>query len=126
MLLKDHQLIGATGLESYRKHDRAELGYWIGKPDWDRAYCTEAAAAVLDYGFNDLNLNRIQAHHFSKNLASGRVIQKIGMTREGSLCQAVKKGDQYLDIERHCLLKSEYPRFKIEVIAPFFTDSEHP
>ena len=61
MLLEDHQLIGATGLESYRKHDRAELGYWIGKPDWDRAYCTEAAAAVLDYGFNDLNLNRIQA-----------------------------------------------------------------
>lgn len=108
VLLEDHQLIGAAGLEIRREHDRAELGYWIGKPYWGRGYGTEAAAAVLDFGFNDLNLNRIQAHHFSKNPASGRVMQKIGMTREGALRQAVKKRDQHLDVELYCLLKSEY------------------
>ncbi len=46
------ELIGAIGLEVRRSQNRAELGYWIGVPFWNRGYCTEAARAVLAHGFD--------------------------------------------------------------------------
>ncbi len=57
----------------------------------NRGYCTEAAEAVVWYGFEVLGLNRIYACHFKRNPASGRVVRKIGMTHEGCLRQHVKK-----------------------------------
>ena len=64
-------LIGAIGLRIVQRFDRAELGYWIGKPYWNQGYCTEAGHAVLRYGFTELNLNRIHASHLKRNPASG-------------------------------------------------------
>jgi len=55
-------------------------GYWMGRPYWRNGYCTEAGLAVLEYGFAVLNLNRIHAHHFKRNPASGRVLEKLGNT----------------------------------------------
>jgi RimJ/RimL family protein N-acetyltransferase len=76
-------LIGAIGLTINKEHESAELGYWIGKQYWNNGYCTEAAKAVLRYGFEEQGLNRIQAQHFKRNPASGRVMQAIGMLYEG-------------------------------------------
>jgi [ribosomal protein S5]-alanine N-acetyltransferase len=105
---EDEALIGAIGLMVNPSHDRAELGYWIGKEYWSQGYCTEAARAVLHYGFTAFNLNRIFAHHFSRNPASGRVMEKIGMKYEGCLRQHVKKWDVYEDMRVYGILKSEY------------------
>ena len=72
-LEKNGALIGAISLNSInREHQRAEIGYWIGVPYWNRGYCTEAARAVVRYGFEVLALERIYAHHFRRNPASGR------------------------------------------------------
>lgn len=60
-------LIGCVGLRIHRQDQRAELGYWIGKPYWGQGYCTEAARAVLGFGFEQLALNRTCAHHFARN-----------------------------------------------------------
>ena len=79
----DNALLGAIGLVLSLPHKRAEMGYWIGKPYWKHGYATEAAKAVLRYGFEVLKLNRIHASHFAGNPASGRVMQKIGMQHEG-------------------------------------------
>ena len=108
VLRANNQLVGAMGLVINEKHECAELGYWIGKPYWNKGYCTEAARAVLEYGFNQLNLNRIFAHHVKRNPASGRVMQKIGMTHEGSLKQHVKKWGAFEDLEAYAILRSEY------------------
>jgi ribosomal-protein-alanine N-acetyltransferase len=102
------QLVGAMGLEINKRHECAELGYWIGKTYWNKGYCTEAAMAVLDYGFNELHMNRIFAYHMKRNPASGRVMQKIGMTHEGCLRQFVKKWDVFEDMETYAILRSEY------------------
>jgi ribosomal-protein-alanine N-acetyltransferase len=83
VLRNDDMLIGAIGLVINQQHENAELGYWIGKPYWGNGYCTEAAKAVLHYGFTVLGLNRIYASHMSRNPASGRVMEKIGMKYEG-------------------------------------------
>ncbi len=100
-----NELMGAVGLMIVPQFERAELGYWIGKPYWENGYCTEACKAVLQYGFNTLKLNRIYAFHLSRNPASGRVMQKIGMTHEGIAPQHTKKWDKFEDLEQYGMLR---------------------
>ncbi len=102
------ELIGTIGLHTKLDHDHAELGYWIGVPYWGRGYATEAAAAVVRFGFETLPLNRIYAMHFARNPASGRVLQKIGMRHEGTLRQHLKKWDEYVDLECYGILRADY------------------
>ncbi len=98
-LRADEALVGAIGLSSIsREHSRAELGYWIGVESWNLGYCTEAARAVLAYGFDELGLHRVHAFHFAGNEASGRVLQKVGMTREGVRRHGVRKAGVFTDL----------------------------
>ncbi len=104
---EDAALVGAIGLRVEPDHARAELGYWVGVPYWNRGYATEAAAAVVRYGFEQLGLERIYAHHFVANPPSGRVLQKIGMRHEGTLRRHVLKWGERLDLEAYAVLRSE-------------------
>lgn len=101
-------LAGAIGLVVNRRFDNAELVYWIGRQYWKHGYCTEAGHAVLNYGFTELCLNRIHASHLSRNPASGRVMEKLGMTMEGLLRQHVKKWDKYEDCVEYGILRQEW------------------
>lgn len=101
-------LMGAVSLTINTEHERAELGYWLGKEFWGCGYGTEAAAAVLRYAFEVRQVNRVFACHFTRNPASGRVMQKIGMRYEGRLRQHVKKWGTYEDIEIYSALREEY------------------
>ncbi|MFH1067565.1 MAG: GNAT family N-acetyltransferase [bacterium] len=102
-------LIGAINLRNDEHiHQCAEIGYWIGKPYWKNGFCTEAALALLCYGFQELGLNRIYATHFVRNPASGRVMQKIGMKKEGVLRQSVQKWGVFEDQVLYGILKSEF------------------
>ncbi|MCP4216018.1 MAG: GNAT family N-acetyltransferase, partial [bacterium] len=56
--LEQPRLAGSVGLELTMNSHRGELGYWIGKNFWGNGFATEAARAVLQYGFEELNLNR--------------------------------------------------------------------
>jgi RimJ/RimL family protein N-acetyltransferase len=103
-------LVGAIGLDIRREHDSAELGYWVGAEFWNRGYCTEAAMALLDHAFERLQLNRIHAAHLKRNPASGRVLLKLGMQREGELRQHLKKWERYEDLIVYGLLRDEWTR----------------
>jgi ribosomal-protein-alanine N-acetyltransferase len=106
---QDGFFMGGISLGSIDKYSElAEIGYWIGKPYWGHGYVTEAARAVLKYGFEVMELNRIHSRHFSRNPASGRVMQKIGMIREGYRRQHFKKWGKFEDIELYGILRSEY------------------
>lgn len=105
-LRSDRRLIGTVGLQIAREHDRAELGYWIGVPWWNQGYASEAAAEVIRYGFAERALQRIEAHHFSRNPASGRVMAKCGMRHDGRREQAVKKWGRYEDIECYGIVRT--------------------
>jgi len=102
------ELCGSIGLKVAAKHERAELGYWIGVPFWNRGYCTEAAQALLRFGFETVRLNSVNAHHFVRNAASGRVLQKLGMRYEGHLREHVKKGDRFEDLHCYSILRSDW------------------
>ncbi len=101
------RLIGAIGLEITAAHERAEIGYWIGKSHWGKGYFTEAMIAVLQHGLDSLGLERIFATHFLKNPASGRVMQKAGMKYEGRLRRHIKKWGEFVDLEMYSILRSE-------------------
>lgn len=104
----DGSLLGAIGLGVNREHSRAEVGYWIGLPYWRQGYCTEAGRAVLDYGFGVFGLQRIFAHHLTRNPASGRVLQKIGLRPEGELRGHHVKWGRREDVRVHGMLREEW------------------
>jgi len=101
------QLVGAMGLVLERRFKSAELGYWIGKPFWNQGYATEAADAVIRYGFDELRLNRISARHFARNPSSGRVMEKVGMLREGKAREAVMKWGKYEDLVLYGIVRED-------------------
>ena len=100
---------GAVTLVIAPQHARAEIGYWIGVPFWNRGYCTEAARAVMALGFRTLGLHRIQSRHLMRNPASGRVMQKLGMKLEGINRHAVRKNDRFEDLAVYAMLADEWP-----------------
>jgi RimJ/RimL family protein N-acetyltransferase len=104
------QLFGAIAITITAAHAHGELGYWIGLPFWNRGYCTEAGRAMLELGFGVLGLHRIQARHLTRNPASGRVMQKLGMQLEGVHRHARLKSDRFEDLAMYALLADEWER----------------
>ncbi len=100
-------LLGAAGLMIEPGHRRAELGYWLGADFWGRGYATEASGAVIRHGFEQLDLHRIHASHLVRNPASGRVLQKLGMRREGRLRQHAWHRGGFEDLALFAILRDE-------------------
>ena len=77
-------LIGSVSIVGVDDFDhKATLGYCIARAFWSQGYATEAVKAVLAFMFQEVGLNRIEASHSVQNIASGRVLEKAGMKREG-------------------------------------------
>lgn len=108
-LRESNGLVGCIGLTFEPAHARAELGYWIGVPFWRRGFATEAALAVVDFSFRALGLNRVQAHHFARNPASGRVLLKSGLKREGLSARFLCKGGRFEDVVFYGALRRDHP-----------------
>jgi len=101
-------LCGGVGLQIEAEHRRAELGYWIGVPYWGNGYATEAALAMVRYGFETLELQRIFASHVTNNIASGKVLRKIGMRYEGCHRAHILKWGKFLDLEMYGMLAADW------------------
>ena len=101
-------LLGVIDLHIEPAHQRAEMGYWIAVPYWNQGYCTDAACAMLHYGFVERGLHRIGATHFGSNPASGRVMQKIGMVYEGRLRDFIVKWGRFEDLVHYGLLRDQW------------------
>jgi RimJ/RimL family protein N-acetyltransferase len=80
---EDGVLVGAIGLRLAWAHRRGEIGYWIAVQEWGRGYASEATRCVIAFAFDDLDLHRVEAHHFVENPASGQVMKNAGMRPEG-------------------------------------------
>ena len=98
--------IGSIGLmlNSDTARHRAELGYWLARDYWGRGLTTAAVRAVVAYAFRDMGLKRIEATAFAGNLASHRVLEKAGFTREGLLKAYHLKGDTLIDAYMFALI----------------------
>ena len=107
-LTETGELVGAVGLVLNADHRRAELGYWVARAAWGRGYATEAARALVHHGFEVLGLERIHAAHFAHNPASGRVMEKVGMRREGLQAGHVIKWGAREDLVLYGMLREDH------------------
>lgn len=107
-LNSNNELIGTTMLRVDKEHNRGELSYWFGVPYWGQGYATEAALTVIEYGFQQLNLNKIFAAAMTKNPSSIRVMKKLGLRYEGTFYQHVLKWGKYEDLSYYAILRSQY------------------
>jgi len=98
------EILGCCSLQVSMKNRRASLGYWIGIEHWNQGHCTEAASALIKFGFRQIGLHRIEATHLSKNPASGAVMRKLGMTHEATMVDYVFKNGRYENMELYSIL----------------------
>ena len=89
------------------KTQMAEIGYCIGRSWWNQGITSEALRAVIDFMFDQVGANRIQAKHDVNNPHSGLVMKKCGMKYEGTLRSAAVNNQGVCDVSIYALLKSD-------------------
>jgi RimJ/RimL family protein N-acetyltransferase len=104
------ELLGSVSLRRFSRDRRAELGYWLGADAWGNGYATEAATALVDFGFREMGLLRIYAQVLAGNVASCRVLEKLGMVSEGIRRQHIRKGKTLHDVMLYGMLRDEWSR----------------
>jgi ribosomal-protein-alanine N-acetyltransferase len=114
---KSGRFVGVTSLMINREHRRAELGYWIALDRWNRGYATESNRRLMDFGFEVLGLHRIEARHFLRNPASGRVMLKLGMQQEGVERDWAMKGDCFESLAVYSILEPEWRAARGRVVG---------
>ncbi|OLO38939.1 GNAT family N-acetyltransferase [Alkalihalophilus pseudofirmus] len=101
------ELYGAIALSNNIKFNNGEIAYWIGEEYWGNGYATEAAQAILQFAFDEKQFHKVFARHFNSNPASGRVLQKLGMKKEGILMDHVRKENRYEDLVYYGIINSK-------------------
>jgi ribosomal-protein-alanine N-acetyltransferase len=105
----DARFIGTAGYMRWDVEDRcAEVGFAISRTYWGRGLMTEALRAIVDFGFERMQLNRIEAHCATENIGSYRVMEKVGMRYEGTLRERYLKDDAFVDVRHYSILRREY------------------
>lgn len=103
------QVIGTIGfMWIQRDNASAEAGYSLNRQFWNKGIMTEALGALIDYGFRSMNLNRIEAQHETENPASGAVMRKCGMLKEGTLRQRMMNKGRFVDVDLYAILRRDY------------------
>ena len=106
------ELIGSISLNINHFTSSGELGYWIARKFWNQGYATEVAKAMIEHGFEQLNLYEINACRFKWNAASLRVLEKIGMKFKSPCTMYVAKWDRNEDVEWYSITNPAIPEFK--------------
>ncbi len=113
VLNKDGKMIGTIGFMWVNTdHKSAEIGYSLSREYWNQGIMTEALKELIRFGFEDLLLNRIEAQHELDNPASGRVMIKSGMTKEGVMRQRLINKGKKVDVAVYAILQSEWRAHK--------------
>ena len=111
-IVLDDTMIGEINLRVNKRHQNAEMGYAIARKHWGRGYATEAARAVVNWAFEALCLAKIHAVAIVDNERSWRVMERVGMTREGVLRSEVPGRDssQRHDMVYYGILREEWEK----------------
>jgi [ribosomal protein S5]-alanine N-acetyltransferase len=112
VLKDDGVFIGTCGIDvGYApEHARAELGYVLSREHWGKGLMPEAVRAVIRLSFGRMGLNRVEARCIAENTASARVMEKAGMTYEGTLREREFIKGAYRDMKLYSILRREYRR----------------
>ena len=114
-LKEENKMIGTIDLRRKKETSRGIIGYTLNKDYHGKGYMTEAGKAIIKLGFEVLGMDCIAALHDERNVASGKVMQRLGMQKEGVLrhVEKWKKGEYFNDVY-YSILKDEYEEIKKE------------
>jgi [ribosomal protein S5]-alanine N-acetyltransferase len=105
----DEQLIGRVGFEVSGGHGRQGVLWYTLRPDcWGQGYATEAARALVTYGFSELGLHRVQADCDPDNAPSWRLLERLGMRREAHHLEWVWHKQRWVDSYEYAVLAREW------------------
>ncbi len=104
----EKKIIGTIGFNNFKKEHRANIGYDLQYKYWNKGYMTESLNAVIEFGFNVLKVNRIEAEVMPGNIGSERVLEKLGFAKEGILRQWMYWNGNHHDMSMYSLLKKEW------------------
>jgi [ribosomal protein S5]-alanine N-acetyltransferase len=108
-LKENGKFIGTVDFVSWSSHhNTAEIGYVLSKSYWRKGYGTEAANEIIRFGFEKMDLVRIQARCFLENIGSECVMKKLGMTYEGVIRKGMFAKGVHHDLKLYSILKEEY------------------
>ncbi len=103
------QVIGNIGIRRKPENDwEADIGYELAPEYWGRGYATEAALAIVDFGFRELGLHRVSSWCIADNAASARVLERVGLRPEGRLRENEHFKGRWWDTLLYGLLESEW------------------
>ncbi|MDD1502024.1 GNAT family protein [Lysinibacillus sp. CNPSo 3705] len=108
ILKSDNIVIGHIVFHQYFGDHTYEIGWVLNPNYYNNGYASEAAKAVLNYGFKEMQLHRIIATCQPENIPSYRVMEKIGMRREGYFKKCIPNGDEWWDEYYYAVLKEEW------------------
>ncbi|ABR49494.1 GCN5-related N-acetyltransferase [Alkaliphilus metalliredigens QYMF] len=109
LLKEENKIIGTCGYHNWNKrHSRAEIGYELSKDAWRKGYIKEAVKAIIDYGYEIMDLNRIEAVVYPENEASIRSLINHGFMKEGLLEEYAFFRNVYQDLIMFSLLKKNW------------------
>lgn len=112
------RMIGTCGFARLdERHGVGEIGYVLNRAFRQKGYASEAASAVIEFGFRRLGLNRIEGRYMAENEASRRVMEHCGMTYEGTLRQFMLVRGAYRDIGLCAILKKDYEQMQRNISA---------
>ncbi|MGE7950381.1 GNAT family N-acetyltransferase [Lysinibacillus xylanilyticus] len=105
----EQKLIGTIDFVSINDlHKFAEIGYVLSEEYWNQGITTEAAKKLIDYGFNELKLARIQARCFEENIGSQKVMEKSGMLYEGLLRKSMFVKGNHQNVKMYAIINNDY------------------
>jgi len=105
----DGRMIGDVGIRvNAPEHREANIGYELHPDEWGQGFATEAATAIVRFGFEDLELHRIWAEVNADNVASTRVLTKLGMQREARFREHQWFKNRWWDTEIYAILDREW------------------
>ena len=108
---EDNKIIGTCGYSGWKKNRlRAEIGYELSQAYWRQGIMTKALGAVIRYGFEKMQLNRIEATVMLPNIASMKLLEKLGFQEEGILRERGFWKGNFHDLKMFSLLKKDYIR----------------
>lgn len=110
-LKETNQLIGMIDLLRFDESTHScSFAYMLSRDHWNLGYGTEALRAVLDFGFSQLGLERIEADHMAENAASGAVMAKAGMRYIGTTPKAYEKDGRQYDAVHYAITRDQWLR----------------
>ncbi|OWA34040.1 GNAT family N-acetyltransferase [Saccharibacillus sp. O16] len=102
------KLIGTLEFRVDESTNSGELGFTLSRHYWGKGYMSEAGQLILDLAFGPLELERVHAAHETGNIASGRLMLRLGMTHEGTRRRDHLSRGKLVDSAYYSILKEEY------------------